>query len=111
MMISDEAVEAAAKELYEIGNGELFSDADNEDRQHMTEWATTILKAAGPRIRAQVLEEMAASVLTNDPLDFWDMHLPEGLGFQEAVSRWLKAYARAEMSQTPDDFATHRSQA
>ncbi len=45
--------------------------------------------------RAQALEEAAVNILTNDPLDFWAMHLPDGLGFQEAMSRWLKAHAAA----------------
>jgi hypothetical protein len=46
--------------------------------------------------RAEALEEAAANIITNDPLDYWNGHLPEGLGFQEAMSRWLKAHAKAK---------------
>jgi hypothetical protein len=45
--------------------------------------------------KAQALEDAAAAILTNDPLDFWSQHLPEGLGFQSAMSHWLKAHASA----------------
>ena len=45
--------------------------------------------------KREALEEAAANILTNDPLDYWAGHLPEGLGWQEAMSRWLRARAAA----------------
>jgi hypothetical protein len=50
--------------------------------------------------KAVALEEAAAAIVTNDPLDFWNFHLPEGLGFQEAMSHWLKAHAKAARKAT-----------
>ncbi len=98
-MIPEEAVEAAS--------AVWFERATDPARMHRGDMQAAIEAAAG-HIRAQVLEEMAEQVLTNDPLDFWAMHAREGAGYQEAMSFWLKAHARAKMSQTPDDFVTPR---
>jgi len=57
------------------------------------------LSAAGfgpvQETRAQALRDAADKILTNDPLDYWDQHLPDGLGWQDAMSRWLEAHAKA----------------
>lgn len=45
--------------------------------------------------QAEALREAAGRILTNDPLDYWSQHLPEGLGFQEAMASWLRAHAAA----------------
>jgi hypothetical protein len=46
-------------------------------------------------VKAGALREAARGITTNDPLDYWSQHLPEGLGWQEAASRWLMAHAAA----------------
>lgn len=80
-MIPDEAIDAAY-------DASIRLDITTSDIER-------ILEAAAPHMLAQTLEDMAEVILTNDPLDFWSQHLPEGLGFQEAMSRWLKAHAAA----------------
>jgi hypothetical protein len=61
-------------------------------------WPRQVTQSIDAMIReaqAVALEEAATNILTNDPLDYWAGHLPEGLGFQEAMSLWLKAHAAA----------------
>ena len=53
-MILDEAVDAAARVLYESGTKERFAEADSEDVAHMVEWARDILEAAAPHMLAGV---------------------------------------------------------
>jgi hypothetical protein len=52
-------------------------------------------QAAINAAKAEALRDAARAITTNDPLDFWAQHLPDGLGWQEAVSRWLVAHAAA----------------
>ncbi|WP_457948288.1 hypothetical protein ACTAQI_20260 [Pseudarthrobacter sp. alpha12b] len=66
---------------------------------HTQSHQAAALSAAGfgpvKEAKAEALRDAAANILTNDPLDYWNGHLPEGLGFQEAMSHWLKAHAKA----------------
>ena len=113
MTISNEAVQAAARVeqisgvveaiediiLDKAGFNVLRSGIDGSFTSAGSKVARLIaatLEAAAAIIRAAALERMADAVLTNDPLDYWSQHLPEGLGFQEAMSSWLKAHAKAD---------------
>ena len=100
MTINNEVIEgallkvAALHHIHGIACLCGFKSLVSRDRtKHIMDAA---LEAAAPIIRAEALEAAAANILTNDPLDYWSQHLPEGLGFQEAMSSWLKAHAKAE---------------
>lgn len=99
-----EATEAAARAMFyqQVGLNPpypLWDDADAIEKDNCRNDAQLALSAAYPLMEAQAkaeaLEGMADAILTNDPLDYWAGHLPEGLGFQEAMSLWLRAHAPA----------------
>ena len=97
MTISNEAALFKVESIHHIHGDQClcgFKSSVSRDRtKHIME---VTLEAAAPILRAEALEDAAANILTNDPLDYWSQHLPEGLGFQEAMSSWLKAHAKAE---------------
>jgi hypothetical protein len=69
--------------------------ADEDAADHQADALTAAGFGPGKAAAAGALRDAAANILTNDPLDYWAGHLPEGLGFQEAMSLWLKAHAAA----------------
>lgn len=72
----------------QLNNLHGIQDGMDWVRYTATDYANQIAQA-----KAEALAEVAESMLTNDPLDYWSQHLPEGLGFQEAMSKWLLATA------------------